>query len=88
LLTETAQILGRWSQYCEDFYKENRTEPTEESTLLSSRLNMEPIPLVEETMQAVESIHANKACGPDQIPIELIQQGGEAVIGPVVHCTN
>jgi hypothetical protein len=88
LLTETAQILERWSQYCEVLYRENSTDEIKESAWLSSKFDIEQLPLVEETIRAVKSIHTNKACGSEQIPIELIQQGGEAVIANLHNLVN
>jgi Reverse transcriptase (RNA-dependent DNA polymerase) len=78
LLTEATGILGRWHSYCADLYKGGNDTTAEEISLPYS-VGDEPAPLYEEVERALKSIHAGKAAGPDEVPIELLQNGGMEV---------
>ena len=75
-LTEQAEIMNRWKNYCETLY--STCEPIEEMKLDGER---EPTPTYEEVEKAIKSMRTGKAEGPDEIPVELLKLGGETVTG-------
>jgi len=81
LLTESTGILDRWHRYCTDLYRGHLSDGTDEDVSIPYSAGDEPAPLLEEVVKALKSIHAGKATGPDEIPIELLQNGGTEVTG-------
>ena len=75
-MTDTGEILESWRLYCENLYREESTEPTVPLELAET----EPVPLRSEVAAALSSFSTGKALGSDEIPIELLQQGGEKMI--------
>ena len=73
-LTEQAEIMNRWKNYCEILY--STCEPVEEMKLEGER---EPTPTYGEVEKAIKSMKTRKAEGPDEIPAELLKLGGETV---------
>jgi len=81
VLTDTVEVLERWRGYCEDLYRES--EPEAPPSLTPPSLGSaayEPEPLKHEVEQALGAIQKGKACGPDEVPIELLQNGGPELI--------
>jgi len=77
VITETNEISEWWWEYCEELYDntstgQERYEP-QDST-------QEPPPLRSEVECAIRNTAEYKACRPDEVPVELIQSGGETVI--------
>ena len=77
VMTDTSEILESWRVYCDNLYFEENILPT--NVPLES-VEMEPVPLRSEVASALSSMSARKALGSDEIPIELLQQGGEKMI--------
>jgi len=75
-LTEQAEIMNRWKNYCETLY--SACEPVEEVKLDGER---EPTPTYEEVEKAIKSMRTGKVEGPDEIPAEHLKLGGETVTG-------
>ena len=79
-LTEENEILNRWTEYCSDIYNyETDGDPT---VLDCQRIPDEehhPI-LREEVEAAVKALKMGKSSGVDNIPAELVQAVGEAMI--------
>ena len=80
-LTEEKEILSRWTEYCSELYnyescRDNAvldcSQPPEE--------DLQPI-LREEVEIAVALLKRGKTAGVDNIPAELVQAGGETMIG-------
>ena len=80
-LTEEKEILSRWTEYCSELYNYEScgdnavldcSQPPEE--------DLQPI-LREEVEIAVASLKKGKSAGVDNIPAELVQAGGETMIG-------
>jgi len=80
VLTDTVKVLERWRGYCEDHYRESQPEapPTLTPPSLGS-VSYEPEPLRHEVENA-QAIQKGKACGPDEVTIELLQNEGPEVI--------
>jgi len=74
-LTESADILKRWREYCETLYTS-----TDNDTYDLEPGPAEPVPTVEEVKKALESTKSGKAAGPDGIPIELLKLGEDSVV--------
>jgi exonuclease III len=79
LLTESAAVLSRWTEYCSDLYN-YPLQP--DSSLLQSQPRQEvddsPPVLKAEVEEAVRSLKAGKSPGVDNVPSELLKHGGEA----------
>jgi len=74
-LTESADILERWREYCETLYTN-----TDNDTCDLERGPAEPVSTVEEVKKALESTKSGKAARPDGIPIELLKLGEDSVV--------
>jgi len=72
-LTETAQIADRWKGCCEDLYDDEEGNGTEQEYW-----EKEPPPLRSEAIpRAIRQTASRKATGPDDVPAELFNAGGE-----------
>ena len=79
ILTESTAVLNQWTEYCSDLYKyelhpdtsllQSNQTPTQEAESLS-------VPR-EEVGEAVCNPRARKSPGVDNIPCELLKNGGE-----------
>jgi len=74
-LVEPEAIARRWKEYTSELYRDS-TSTVQHVT----SANREPPPLKSEVAKALASINANKAPGSDQLPVELLQQGGESTL--------
>ena len=75
VLTENIEILSRWREYCREMYK---AEQTPDTTITD--IETEPEPLIDEVRWALKQISNGKSPGNDEVPIELIKEGGEESI--------
>ena len=87
-LTEENEILNRWTEYCSDLYNYE----TEGDPILLDRPQIpdaehHPI-LPEEVEAAVKALKMGKSTGVDNIPAELVQAGGEAMIDILTTICN
>ena len=79
-LTEERQILNRWIEYCTELYKHKANgDPLVLYCPQTDTEDDHPI-LRKEVEAAVQSLKKGKSAGIDNIPAELVQAGGEAVI--------
>uniref|UniRef100_A0A3B1JXQ2 ribonuclease H n=1 Tax=Astyanax mexicanus TaxID=7994 RepID=A0A3B1JXQ2_ASTMX len=81
LLTEKAAVMERWTEYCKELYNfpikpDNTLLKKEQDTREVARL---PV-LKEEVRHAVKRLKTGKSPGPDNIPAELLKNGGEDTI--------
>mgnify|MGYP006273469667 CR=1 FL=1 len=79
LLTENSAVLKRWSQYCSDLYN-HPLQPDHSLIDGDSTPQREPSPLPvlkEEVEEAIRSLPTGKSPGADNIPAELLKNGGE-----------
>ena len=72
-------IKSRWKSFCEDPYRRKDIIFSELPTTSYENVELEPSPLYSETEKAIKEIKSNKIPGIDDIPIELIKEGGENV---------
>ena len=79
-LTEEREILARWTEYCEDLYNyDTQGDPAVLNEPHSTNQDNPPI-LRAEVEAAVKSLKKGKSAGIDNIPSELVQAGGDAMI--------
>jgi sorting nexin-29 len=79
-LTESKDILNRWTEYTADLYSHCAKGDMEKlNTPPATDTDSFPI-LREEVEEAVRSLKKGKSAGIDNIPGELVQAGGEAMI--------
>ena len=79
-LTEDQEILKRWTEYCSELY--NYTATGDSGVLqVPTATNNDKYPILREEVEvAVKSLKKGKSAGVDNIPGELVQAGGEAMI--------
>ena len=68
-LTEAEDIKKRWQEYTEELYKKDLHDPDNHDGVVT---HLEPDILKCEVKWTLGSITANKACGGDGIPVELL----------------
>ena len=79
-LTEENEILNRWKEYCSDLYNyETDGDPIVLDCPQIPDEEHHPI-LRAEVEAAVKALKMGKSAGVDNIPAELVQAGGEAMI--------
>ena len=87
-LTEEHEVLTRFTEYCSDLYNH---ESNGDTTILNGPYNANddksPI-LREEVEVAVKYLKGGKSPGNDNIPAELIKNGGEAMISALTIICN
>ena len=79
-LTEEQDIIKRWTEYCSELYTHTTTG---DSKVLDvpPPINNDSYPILRQEVQAtVKSPKKGKSPGVDNIPSELVQAGGEAMI--------
>ena len=82
-LTEAKDIKKRWQEYTEELYRKDLHDPDNHSGMIT---HLEPDILECEVKSALGRITTNKACGGDEIPVELIQILKDDAV-KVVHST-
>ena len=79
-LTEEREILNRWTEYCSELYNHKaKRDPSVLNCPQKDTENDHPI-LRKEVEAAVQSLKKRKSAGVDNIPVELVQAGGEVII--------
>ena len=87
-LTEENEILNRWTEYCSDLYNyETDGDPVVFECPQIPDEEHHPI-LREEVEAAVKALKMGKSAGVDNIPAELVQAGGEAMIDTLTAICN
>ena len=81
LLTKDEEVLGRWTEYCEELYNYN-IEPDQGilSGLVRTAESCDAPIITSEVERAIKDLKRNKSPGTDEIPAELIQHGGQVVV--------
>ena len=87
-LTEDQEILKRWTEYCSELY--NYTATGDSGVLqVPTATNNNKYPILREEVEvAVKSLKKGKSAGVDNIPGELVQAGGEAMISALLTICN
>ena len=84
LLTDSKAVLDRWSEYCKELYQ--HPIKVDETLIGTEKSDPNPEPtqvLEEEVKEAMNSIKKGKSPGVDNIPGELIKNGGEEMVKAV-----
>ncbi len=87
-LTEEQEILKRWTAYCAELYNHDTNE--DHAVLNCPQVVEEedhPI-LHEEVEAAVKSLKKRRSSGVDNIPAELVQASGDAMIDALSNMCN
>ena len=87
-LTEEQQILNRRTEYCTELY--NHKANGDSSVLDCPQTDTEDDHPIhpKEVDTAVQSMKKGKSAGVDNIPVELVQEGGEDVITALTTICN
>ena len=82
LLTESSEVLNRWTEYCKELYN----FPIQPDTSLLQRdlrppQEPSPLPIMKEEVEAaIRSLQVDKAPGADNIPAKLLKYGGKELV--------
>ena len=87
-LTEEQDILKMWSEYCSELYNYRATGDTDVLNVHPATDNNNYPILREEVEAAVKSLKKGKSAGADNVPAELVQAGGEAMISALLTICN
>ena len=87
-LTEEQDILERWSKYCSELYNYRATGDPEVLNVPPATDNDNFPILREEVEAAVKLLKKGKSAGADNVPAELVQAGGEAMISVLLTICN
>ena len=80
--------MKRWTEYCSELYNhDTRRDPQVLNCPHETEEDNYPI-LREEVETAVKSLKKGKSAGVDNIPAELIQAGGDAMIDALTNICN
>lgn len=72
-LTEASDIIGRWTEYCQELYN-HQTKEDPEVLEVPESLNYDNFPILKEEVEvAVRSLKSGNAAGVDNISAELIK---------------
>ena len=87
-LTENEDILKRWTEYCSELYNYRATGDPEVLNVPPAA-NKTNLPILREEVEAVvKLLKKGKSAGVDNIPAELLQQGGEAMVNTLFIICN
>ena len=87
-ITEEQEVLNRWTEYCSELYNHNSNGDPEVLNV-SPASNNDSYPILrEEVEQAVKALKHGKSAGVDNIPSELVRNGGEAMIDALTVICN
>ena len=87
-LTKEQDIMKRWTEYCSELYNhDTKGDPRVLNSPQAIEEDNLPI-LREEVETAVKSLKKGKSAGVDNIPGELIQAGGDAMIDALTNICN
>ena len=87
-LTENEDILKRWTEYYSELYNYRATGDLEVFNVPPATNNANHPFLCKEVEAAVKSLKKGKSAGVDNIPAELFQQGGEAMVNVLLAICN
>ena len=86
--TKNDDILKRWTEYCLKLYNYRATGDSEVLNVPPATNNANHPILRVEVEAAVKSLNRRKSAGVDNIPAELLQQGGEAMVNALLIICN
>lgn len=87
-LTEANDIAKRWTDYCKELYNHPSSGDPEVLKVPNST-NNDDFPILKEEVEfAIRTMKDGKAAGVDNIPAELIKNGGESVIELLTQICN
>ena len=81
------RILKRWTEYCSELYTRNNRRSQGARCPSTNQQRQLPY-LLEKVEAAVKSLRKGKSAGVDNIPSELVQAGGEAMIDMLLIICN
>ena len=90
MITEAKAVAERWREYCHDLY----SHPLNVDTDIMKRPQEveeqeERLPILrEEVVTAIKQLKAGKAAGIDNIPGELLREGGESTVSILLKICN
>ena len=87
-LTGNEDILKRWTEYCIELYNYRDTGDSEVLNVPPATNNANHPILREEVEAAVKSLKKRKSARVDNIPAELLQQGGGAMVNVLLIIFN
>ena len=87
-LTENEDMLKRWTEYCSELYNYRATGDPEVLNVPPATNNTNHPILHEEAEAAVKSLKKGESAEVDNIPAELLQQEGEAMINALLIICN
>ena len=87
-LTKNKDILKRWTEYCSELYNYRAIGDPEVFNVPPASNNANHPILFEEVEAAVKSLKKGKSAGVDNIPPQILQQGGEAVVNALLIICN
>ena len=86
-LTEEQDILKRRTEYCSELHTRTIGDP--KVLDVPPPINNDSYPILREEVEvAVKSLKKGKSAGVDNIPSELVQAGGEAMVGMLLIIYN
>lgn len=80
--------MNRWTEYCSELYSHRATGDPEVLDIPPATDNDSHPILRDEVETAIKSLGKGKSAGVDNIPAELIQAGGEAMITALTNICN
>ena len=86
--TENDDILKRWTEYCSELYNYRATGDPEVLNVPPATNNANHPILRKEVEAAVKSLKKGNSAGVDNIPAELLQQGGKAIVNALLIICN
>ena len=87
-LTEEQDILQRWTEYCSELYN-HKTDGDPSVLNCPQATENEQLPILHEEVEAaVKTLKKGKSPGSDNIPAELVQAGGDALINTLTTICN
>ena len=87
-LTENEDILKRWTEYCSELYNYRATGDPEVINVPPATNNPNHPILRKEVEAALKSLKKGKSAGGDNIPAELLQHVGEAMVNGLLIICN
>ena len=83
--SDVASVKNRWKEYAENLYSRDSTM---NDIFIPNVNNVEPAILECEVRSALQSLANGKTAGCDNIPIELIKEGGEEAVKVITRLCN
>ena len=89
-LVEDKAVAERWREYCQELYNSTPMCANDISAQLQNKQEQEEEADItrEETVQAVRRLKNGKSTGTDNIPRELMKNGGAAIIDLLLKICN